>query len=121
MIQQYTTRLAAEKALAWCEKHPAWMRLCDIDNIAQFYVQWHELSEKEKHLWGSESAYNDFGSKKPKVKTGFITDAGRFIDDDCRVPYGHSAMVVKVGIEAARAMQSDGCVEEGEGNLVAAV
>lgn len=95
------------------------MRLCDIDNIARYYVQWHELGEKEKHLWGSETAYNEFGIKKPKVKTGFVTDEGRFIDDNCRVPYGHSAMVVKVGVEAARVLRSEQYAEEGDENPLA--
>lgn len=29
-MQEYTVQQAAEKALAWCQRHPAWIRICDL-------------------------------------------------------------------------------------------
>lgn len=85
-----------------CKKHPAWLRICDMDDTNCYYVQWAELSDRERNSWGSEYAYNEWATKRKKVKTGFISGKGEFFFDILDVPRWHNSMMVFcVGVKAA--------------------
>ncbi len=93
--------LAAE----WCKKNPAWMRICDLPDTDCYYVQWAELSDRQKADWGSEYAYNEFATKRKKVRSGFVTDEGNFVEDVFDIFSGHDFMMVfRVGIKAAKTL-----------------
>lgn len=107
----YSVEAAAKHAAEWCKKHPAWMRICDLEDTARYYVQWQELDERKREFWGSEHAYNEWASKRQKVKTGFISGKGEFFADILDVPRWHNSMMVFcVGVKAAQELR-DGRVK----------
>lgn len=105
MQETYTVEQAAQKALEWCEKHPAWKRICDIENTDSLYYTFSELPKREQKYWidtygeySAESAWREFGRGKCKVPFGHITGKGEFYDDILQVPLHHNMMMVfKVG------------------------
>jgi len=52
MNAKYTTTITNDEAaiyvLRFCEKHPGWKRICDIENNKNLYKTWEELLEKDK-------------------------------------------------------------------------
>ncbi|WP_314439466.1 hypothetical protein [Massilia timonae] len=105
----FSVEQASQHAAAWCAKHPAWLRICDLGDIDgnQFYVQWHELSARDQKGWGSEYAYNEFAIKAQKVEMGFISGKGEFYSEVLDVPPFHNLMqVIRVGVKTARAVRS---------------
>lgn len=102
----YSVEQASKHASEWCKKHPAWMRICDLDDTDCYYVQWNELSERERNYWGSEDAYNELATKRQKVKTGHISGKGEFFSDILDVPRWHNSMMVFcVGVKASRELR----------------
>jgi hypothetical protein len=103
--ESYTTEQAAQESLKWCEKHPGWKRICDIEDSNSLYKTWDELSEKEKKSWinyygvlGAKGAWEEFGHKPCKVKYGFISGKGEFYKKVTDVPPLHNLMMVfKIG------------------------
>lgn len=101
--ESYSVEQASKHAMDWCAKHPAWIRICDLDDTNCYYVQWDELSDRERRSWGTEYAYNEFATKRRKVKTGFVSGKGEFFPDILNVPPWHNSMMVFcVGVEAAK-------------------
>lgn len=101
--ESYSVELAFKHAMDWCAKHPAWIPICDLDDTNCYYVQWDELSDRERRRWGSEYAYNEFATKRRKVKVGFVSGKGEFFADILDVPRWHNSMMVFcVGVDAAK-------------------
>jgi hypothetical protein len=81
--------------------------VCDVGETDQYYVQWDELSERDKRGWGSEYAYNEWGTKVRKVEMGHISGKGEFYSDITDVPLWHNTMmVIRVGAKAAREIRA---------------
>lgn len=111
----FSVEQASQHAAEWCAKHPAWLRICDLGDIDsnQFYVQWHELSDRDRKGWGSEYAYEEFAIRKSKVEMGFISGKGEFYSNVLDVPMWHNLMqVVRVGVNMARTIRR----QEGSGS-----
>jgi hypothetical protein len=107
MNEYFSPEQAKQQAHKWCSKNPAWLPICDLGDTEQYYVQWDELPEKERQFWGSEYAYDEFGTKRKKVKIGFITGKGEFYSDINKVPLYHNMMMVfKVGVKARKASEA---------------
>lgn len=103
----YSVEQASEHAAEWCKKHPAWVRICDLGDTKGYYVQWDELSDRDRESWGSEYAYNEFATKRQKVKTGHISGKGEFFTDILEVPLWHNSMMVFcVGLKAAQELRN---------------
>lgn len=103
----YSVEQASKHAVEWCKKHPAWLRICDLGNTDCYYVQWAELSDRERERWGSEYAYNEFATKRQKVKTGHVSGKGEFFSDILDVPRWHNSMMVFcVGAKAAQELRN---------------
>lgn len=101
--QCFSVEQASKHALDWCAKNPSWIRICDLEDSNCYYVQWGELSERQRSRWGSEYAYNEFAQKRQKVKTGFISGKGEFFSDILDVPRWHNSMMVfRVGVVSAK-------------------
>lgn len=104
----YSVEQAAMHAVEWCKKHPAWVRICDLGDTSVYYVQWNELSDSDRKSWGTEYAYNEFATKRQKVKTGFISGKGEFFSDALDVPRWHNLMMVFcVGRKAAQELRDN--------------
>lgn len=104
--EQYTPEQAAKHADRWCAKRPAWVPICLLDDTEQYYVQWDELSAKDKEYWGSEFDYDEFAKKRCKIETGFISGKGEFYGDVLQVPLFHNFMMVfRVGTKVAKAIR----------------
>ena len=102
----FTCEQAAAHAALWCVRNPAWMRICDLPDTEQYYVQWGELSARAQAGWGSEYGYQEFGIARCKVKTGFITGKGEFFEQVTAVPFGHNTMMVfRVGAKAVASLR----------------
>ena len=91
-------------ALEWCQKRPAWKRICDIPNSDKLYKTWEELPEKVRAEWeerfhdSAESAWREFGIGVCKVKYGFVGTDGVFYPEITDVPLNtNSCMVFRVG------------------------
>jgi hypothetical protein len=100
----YTVEQAAQHAIAWCGKYPAWVRICDMPAgyCESLYVQWTDLSATQQRRWESELAYNEWATKRRKVPAGVISGKGKFYEHICDVPVGHNSMMVfRVGVKAA--------------------
>jgi hypothetical protein len=98
--KQFTTDQAAEHALKWCKNHPGWQRICDIEDPDTLYEQWGDLSPRIRRAWETEyrsdakDAWQEFGTAKCKVPTGFVSGAGFFYDNLLDVPAFHNSMMV---------------------------
>lgn len=102
----FSVEQASQHAVEWCKSHPAWVRICDLGNTDCYYVQWGELSDRERASWGSEYAYNEFATKRKKVRTGHISGKGEFFEDILDVPRWHNSMMVFcVGIKVAQELR----------------
>jgi hypothetical protein len=77
---------SVEIASKWCNANKGWQPIFDIGNGADhLYVQWEELSAKERREWGkngyrnaAKECWEEFGMKKCKVPYGFIASDGNF-------------------------------------------
>lgn len=71
-------------ALEWCEKHPGWVRICDVADTSILYKTWDELPPRERKGWtdryheSDEAAWNEFGYTPCKVPVGFVGTDGVF-------------------------------------------
>lgn len=98
--ETYTNEQALQKSLEWCEQHPGWKRMCDIEDTDGLYKTWEELSEKEKKPWvkeyrsSAEDAWGEFGRRPCKVPFGFVTGKGEFYKSISQVPLMHNLMTV---------------------------
>lgn len=107
MEEAVTFEQALQQSLEWCKKHPAWKRMCDIEDTDSLYYTFSELPKREQKYWidtygeySAESAWREFGYAKCKVPTGHVTGKGEFYDDIRKVPLNHNTMMVfKVGKE----------------------
>lgn len=81
-----------EVASEWCERHPGWMRICDIPNTDALYLTWEELPRKVRAAWerdfhsSAENAWREFGHGVCKVDVGFIGTDGVFYPRITDVP-----------------------------------
>lgn len=106
-MSEYTVEQASQHALEWCKQNRAWLRICDIPDIGAYYVQWDELSARDQKGWGSQYAYEEFGTKRAKVEMGYITGKGEFKSSALDVPLGHNLMtVVRVGVKVAKTLRA---------------
>lgn len=77
------------------------------DYCDTLYVQWNELSATQQRRWGSEYAYGEFGIKRCKVRSGFVSGKGNFYDCITDVPPFHNSMMVfRIGIDAVESMRT---------------
>lgn len=105
--EEYTPRQALEHADKWCAKRPAWLPIYLLDDTDQYYVQWGELSAKDKEYWGSQDAYDEFATKRQKIEIGFISGKGEFYGDVLQVPLFHNfMMVLRIGAKAAKEIRA---------------
>ena len=98
--ETYTVEQAAEHAKGWCKRH-GWQRICDIPNSDTLYYAWEELPKKERAHWlrlyggySAQRAWEEYGAKKCKVGSGFISGAGIFYANILDVPRFHNVMMV---------------------------
>jgi hypothetical protein len=106
-MTEYSVGQAHAHAKEWCSKNAAWVPICDVPDIGAYYVQWEELSARDQKGWGSQYAYEEFGTKKAKVEMGYITGKGEFKSSALDVPLGHNLMtVVRVGVKTARQLRA---------------
>lgn len=95
--ETFSVEDAARHALAWCEKHPGWQRICDIKDVDLLYKSYAELPEAERARWNKhdgETAWREAGSRPCKVPFGFITGTGAFVRNVLEVPQFHNFMMV---------------------------
>lgn len=99
--EEFSTDEAAIYALRFCEKHPGWKRICDIENTESLYKAWEELAEKDKKPWikdfgilGAMDAWKELGVAPCKVQYGFISGNGKFYKRVTDVPRLHNLMMV---------------------------
>ena len=95
--ESYTTEQAAAAAVSWCQTHPGWQRICDIDNSDKLYKTYSELTKRERLGWdqqGGEPAWREFGYGRCKVPYGFISGLGKFYRCALDVPRFHNLMMV---------------------------
>ncbi len=103
VFEQYTPQQALAHSVKWCAKRPAWVPIYWLDDTEQYYVQWDELSAKDKEHWETEYAFDEFATKRCKIETGFISGKGEFFSDVRAVPFAHNLMMVfRVGIKTAK-------------------
>lgn len=102
----YSIEQVLQAVVRWCEKHPAWVPifLLEDNESDQYYVQWDELSPTQQAHWQSEYGYDEFATKRCKVKTGQITGDGQYHESGLTIPIGrgmNSCMVFCVGRQRA--------------------
>lgn len=96
----YTTEQASNEAFKWCQSHPGWKRICDIQNIESLYKTWKELPARVRDLWEYEfpgcakDAWTEFGIQPCKVRFGFVSGSGNFYRSILKVPPLHQFMMV---------------------------
>lgn len=96
----YSTEEASIHALRFCEKHPGWKRICDIEDSDSLYKTWAELPNREKRPWekeygrSAEDAWGEFGNRPCKVPYGFISGKGKFYKKVTDVPCKHNLMMI---------------------------
>lgn len=96
----FTTDQASEHAVRWCSAHPGWQRICDLEDSDSFYEKWEDLPSRTRRAWETEyrsdakDAWQEFGTAKCKVPTGFISGAGFFYKKAIDVPAFHNMMMV---------------------------
>ncbi|ABO60591.1 hypothetical protein LA345_38890 (plasmid) [Burkholderia vietnamiensis] len=105
--EYFTIEQASAHAAEFCRKHPAWIRVCDMPDTEEvnraLYVHWDELSKRAQDYWGSEYAYNEFATKRCKVKQGVMTGKGELYDSIIQAPLFHNVMCMyRVGVSRAR-------------------
>ena len=96
-----------EVAKQWCEEHPAWQRICDIDDSDHMQLSWDELPEgdrrawRESHLSEDEAKYlwREFATSVPyRHRFGFVGEDGVFYSHVLDVPRNtNSVMVFETG------------------------
>jgi hypothetical protein len=95
--EQYTVEQASQHAIAWCKRHPAWRRICDIPDYSVFMQTYDDIRKDERAYWdtiGGEEAWKECGIRGSKVAVGFISGKGDFYDDVLKVPRFHNLMTV---------------------------
>jgi hypothetical protein len=95
--EQYTTEQAAEHAVAWCKRHPAWRRICDIPDHDVFMNTYDDIPKDERAYWdehGGEECWREFGIRGSKVAMGYISGKGEFYDHVLKVPRFHNLMTL---------------------------
>jgi hypothetical protein len=97
--EYYSVEQAADHAKTWCERHPGWKRICDIENTDELYKTFSELSLKERRYWEKnysdpEDAWLELGRIPCKVPFGFITGRGDFFRNITQVTINHNLMMV---------------------------
>lgn len=91
---------ASKEAVKWCEMHPGWQRICDIEDTDSLYKKWEELPIRERQSWAgiyrshAKDAWEEFGQAPCKVPYGFISGDGKFYSRAVHVPLGHNFMMV---------------------------
>ena len=101
MEEYFSTEQALKHAIDWCAKHPGWKRICDIPDTSNLYKTWDELSKKERNSWetqygssSAESAWQEFGIRPCKVRTGYISGKGKFYRNALDIPQFHNLMML---------------------------
>lgn len=67
-----------EKYRQWQLNNPEWELICDIENTDFLYIQWNELSKRERMSWlgtyreNAKDAFEEFADKKCKVETSVL-------------------------------------------------
>ena len=92
-----------KESLNWCETHPGWKRICDIEDTDSLYKTWDELSDKEKRPWikeyksGAEECWGEYGKNPCKVIYGFVTGKGEFYENiSLAISHGDFMQVYKI-------------------------
>ena len=93
------TEKTAKAAMDWCEKHPGWQRICDIDS-STLYKKWDELSKSEQRKWDfSEEVWSEHCDNKNKFCRGIIAGDGKFYRNILTAPTELGIMTVfKTGV-----------------------
>ena len=67
-----------KKYREWQVQNHKWELCCDIEDTNSLYIQWHELSKKERMHWigvygvDCEDMFNEFATKECKVDTAVL-------------------------------------------------
>lgn len=104
-MEQCTFEEVLDKSLEWCNQHPGWKRMCDIEDTDSLFKTWEELPKRSHDVWisaygeySAEKAWEEFGHKPCKVKYGHVSGKGEFYKDIRDIPLFHNSMMVfKVG------------------------
>jgi len=78
---------ASLKAKEWCKKNKGWERICDIPDYTIYNKTFEELSKSEKKEWNEYhpsdpiGAWEEFGIKESKIRSGLIGSDGIFYND----------------------------------------
>ncbi len=98
LTQHRMFQVAAE----WCEKHPKWKRICDIENSDSLTLGWAELPKRIRQPYerynDPESHWREFATKPYRHRYGFVGENGEFYPEITQLPLGvNCVMVFEVG------------------------
>ena len=62
MEESFSVDQASAHAMEWCNKHPSWQRICDIENTDVLYKSFDELSGKQRKYWQENYPCDQEGS-----------------------------------------------------------
>jgi len=97
---QYTVENASDKAKAYCDKHPGWQRICDIEDSDSLSLKFKELPVRVQASWEAyypsdpEGAWEEFGCGVSRHPFKFICGAGGVYSNVLDVPLGHQSMMI---------------------------
>lgn len=88
---------------SWQKENPDWQLVCDLGNTDHLYVQWHELSKKERMSWigryrdGAKKAFEEFSIKQCKVEQKCLTE-NLSLCDPIDWPQGFNMLVFRTAV-----------------------
>lgn len=92
---------AFDRAIEWCEHHPKWQRICDIEDSDALMLQWHEIPRRDRKAWierygdSAEDAWLEYSYYRPtRHRYGVIGDDGQFYSSILDVPRLMNSMMV---------------------------
>jgi len=99
MEKYYSAEQASQEAIKWCEKHPGWKRICDINDPIKLYKTWEELPKYIRRLWkrdfrsSAKAMWEEYGNAICKVSFGFISGEGKYYRRCIDIPHGYNFMM----------------------------
>lgn len=84
----------------WQKRNPEWELCCDIQDTNAMYVQWEELSNRERMSWigayrdSAKDAFEEFAIKKCKVEQAVLCPDMQ-LRDVMDWPHGFCMLVFK--------------------------
>ena len=86
----------------WGKQNPEWELICDIEDSDALYVQWEELTSRERMSWvgtyrtAARDAFEEFAIKRCKVKRAVLCPDMQ-LRDVMDWPHGFCMLVFKTG------------------------